>query len=142
MYRIVRITGLMLFAALLASGLILTACGGGGGSKIAFTSTRTGISAIYVMNQDGSSQTHLASGGTVRNYYPAWSPDHKKIAYSSGATGHAEIYVVNADGSNQVRLTDNTWDDTHPSWSPDGRWILCVGFSKLESDILLVENFQ
>ena len=27
---------------------------------------------------------------------------------------------MNADGSNQIRLTNNSFDDASPSWSPDG----------------------
>jgi len=32
-------------------------------------------------------------------------------------------YIMNADGSGVTRLTNNTADDSHPSWSPDGRFI-------------------
>jgi TolB protein len=35
-----------------------------------------------------------------------------------------EIWLVNADGSHQVRLTHNALNDDHPSWSPDGRWLV------------------
>ena len=34
--------------------------------------------------------------------------------------GNQEIYVMNADGSGQTNLTDNSADDTYPTWSPDG----------------------
>ena len=66
MCRIVKVAGILLALTLIGSSLLLTACGGGGGSKIAFTSTRNSVSAIYVMNEDGSSQTRLTSGGTAQ----------------------------------------------------------------------------
>jgi len=42
------------------------------------------------------------------------------IAFESRRDGNSEIYMMNADGSAQTRLTDNTADDAHPVWSPDG----------------------
>jgi Tol biopolymer transport system component len=35
-----------------------------------------------------------------------------------------EIYKMAATGANQVRLTNNTWHDTAPAWSPDGAKIV------------------
>ena len=37
-----------------------------------------------------------------------------------------EIYSMNADGTNLVRLTTNTVEDFHPTFSPDGTKILFV----------------
>ena len=34
-----------------------------------------------------------------------------------------ELYMVQADGSDLTRMTDNTFVDTSPTWSPDGRQI-------------------
>jgi Tol biopolymer transport system component len=34
-----------------------------------------------------------------------------------------EIYTMNPDGSGLARLTNNTWKDDKPSWSPDGTQI-------------------
>jgi Tol biopolymer transport system component len=46
-----------------------------------------------------------------------------KIAFQSDRDGDYEIYVMNADGSNLVKLTDNTFNDIDPDWSPDGNKI-------------------
>ena len=40
--------------------------------------------------------------------------------FDSDRDGNQEIYVMNADGTHQTRLTNNTFVDTHPAWSPDG----------------------
>jgi tol-pal system beta propeller repeat protein TolB len=85
------------------------------GTKIAFSSDRSGAYEIWVMNIDGTGATQLTSNGG--NYQPTWSPDGTKIAYES----NGDIYVMNAsDGTGQVRLTDHSAQDTCPAWSPDG----------------------
>jgi Tol biopolymer transport system component len=43
-----------------------------------------------------------------------------QIAFVSRRDGHAQIYVMNPDGTHVRRLTNDPWNDTHPSWSPDG----------------------
>ena len=48
-----------------------------------------------------------------------------RVAFSSSrAGGNPEIYTMNADGSDVVRLTNNTFTDQHPRFSPDGRRII------------------
>lgn len=49
-----------------------------------------------------------------------------KIAFTSDRDGNNEIYVIDADGSNQTRLTNNSYDDRYPCWSPDGSKIAFV----------------
>lgn len=58
-------------------------------------------------------------------YDPVWSPTNNQIAFVSTDPGNDEIYVINADGSGLRRLTTNSWEwDKHPTWSPDGQYIL------------------
>ncbi|MEQ1604281.1 MAG: carboxypeptidase regulatory-like domain-containing protein [Pyrinomonadaceae bacterium] len=52
--------------------------------------------------------------------------DNGKIAFTSDRDGNREIYVMEPDGSEQTRITDNSVDDDHPAWSPDGRKIAFV----------------
>jgi len=87
------------------------------GTKIAFRSTRSGVSDLYVMNADGSGVTQLTSDSATEGR-PAWSPEGTKIAFASTRDGNWEIYVMNVDGSGVTRITDNPASDTWPSWSP------------------------
>jgi len=40
----------------------------------------------------------------------------------------SEICLINSDGSGYQRITDNTWLDAYPSWSPDGTQILFLSW--------------
>ena len=80
-----------------------------GGTKIAFSSNRSGAYNIWTVNADGSGLTQLtALSGNFDAKYPAWSPDGTKIAYivhdanpnpTEGASGGYFLYTMNADGS-------------------------------------------
>jgi len=99
------------------------------GRRIAFSrNTDVGVTAIYVMNVDGTGTTSIVQG-LVFNPGPVWSPDGCQIAFRSnhdGETGPvARISVVNADGTglHQVSPEPDPNDfafDESPTWSPTG----------------------
>jgi Tol biopolymer transport system component len=91
---------------------------------------------VFVRNNDLWTANHDGSGAEAifvspfTEAAPAWSPDGRKIAFRSnqeGAVGAGgfplEIYLMNADGSQIERLTFDNFDDSNPTWSPDGRYI-------------------
>jgi Tol biopolymer transport system component len=49
---------------------------------------------------------------------PCYSPSGKKIAYSGeeGTNGDLEIYTIKSGGGGRFNVTDNSRDDTEPSW--------------------------
>jgi eukaryotic-like serine/threonine-protein kinase len=93
------------------------------GKKIAFQSTRSGNTEVWVSDTDGSNAVQLTSFGGPEVTTPRWSPDSKRIAFDSNAAGEYDIYVVGADGGKPIRMTTNPANDGNPSWSPDGQWI-------------------
>lgn len=106
------------------------------GSKIAFSSDRTGEGEIYVINADGTGEQRLtfttptpvpAVPTSERN--PVWSPDGSRIAFRSARDGgNLDIWVMNANGSGQTRLTTATAIEDEPVWSPDGKQIAFLRF--------------
>jgi TolB protein len=97
------------------------------GTRIAFTSWRSGAAEIWLMNADGTGQRRLVALERPA-YMPDWSPDGSRIAFSAArGDGNYDVYVVGADGDSLQRLTTSAshWG---PRWSPDGsrfavRWM-------------------
>jgi TolB protein len=100
------------------------------GSRIAFASNRSGISQIYVMPASDAQRGEAVRltnfpGGAEQ---PAWSPDGNWlafVAYTGEAEGvnRREIYLLYApkdqapaEGRGLIRLTQNSFDDTEPTW--------------------------
>lgn len=99
------------------------------GSRIAFSSDRSGVPMIYVMNADGSNQKRITFSGKY-NSTPAWSPDGTRLAFAGWDDDHYDIFTMNVDGSSMVRITsarkkNGKWSQNEsPVFSPDGRMLL------------------
>jgi len=86
--------------------------------------------AILLIDVRTGEVTQLTSGEFI-DRWPSWSPNGDKIAFMRQVPNQtpppqylpADIYVMNTDGTNLRQLTDWTYDDDFPTWSPDGEWI-------------------
>ena len=92
------------------------------GNWIAFTSNRTGNTAVYVVSKEGGMPTRLTwepSAATVRG----WSPDGSTVLYASARgtapRGYARLWTVPAKGGPST-LVSSQWG-FDGSYSPNGR---------------------
>jgi Tol biopolymer transport system component len=105
------------------------------GREVVFISNRSGFDELWkgdlAQLQEPMVLTSLGPTG-LYPHFPRWSPDGRAIVFSVTAANLitvpgfdiSDIYVISADGSGRVRrLTAWKKDQTHPSWSHDGRWI-------------------
>jgi len=101
------------------------------GDMIAFQSlTNDGNWDIWVMKSNGKNLKQITSDESM-DTNPVWSPDGYSLAFDSDRDGDSEIWmitnvqsVVTGAAPQFFQLTDNNWEDSHPTWSPDGSRII------------------
>jgi Tol biopolymer transport system component/DNA-binding winged helix-turn-helix (wHTH) protein len=84
------------------------------GSRLAYSSDRSGSFEIFVRPVDGGVDRPLTSDGQ-QNIHAAWSPDGRVLAYHSMRRGG--IWVVPIDGGAPKQVSPF---GSRPAWSPDG----------------------
>jgi TolB protein len=94
----------------------------GDGTKLAFSSSRSGDPEIWV-SDSGGGNLHKLTSFRGPDVSPTWNPrTNSQIAWVSGRTGLPQIYVMDADGANIQRMTDGGYAIS-PSWSPSGQFL-------------------
>jgi len=92
------------------------------GTKIAFSSSRSGDSEIWVADASGAN-VHSVTSLHGPNIAPTWNPrTGAQIAWAGGRTGEPQIYTMDQDGANMQRMTDSGYA-VSPSWSPSGQFL-------------------
>ena len=97
------------------------------GKQMLFTSLRAQVN-IEKISFDPVNKTIVGNPaeithGSVTFVSPDPSPDGEWIAFWS-AGRHEDIYVVRQDGNELRKVTDDTFRDRYPKWSPDGQKIV------------------
>ena len=93
------------------------------GSLLAFDTTRSGSSEIWLSSPDGDNARQLTYLGNAMTGSPRWSPEGRRIAFDSRVDGQSELFVIGTDGSGLTRLTDSDHNEVLPTWSRDGRYL-------------------
>jgi len=90
------------------------------GSRIAFSSNRSGALEIWVCRSDGSNAVQLTTSGYVGSA-PKWSPDGHTITYAIMEERYQSLYVISANGGAPRRLTAGPFVDKNATFSRDGQ---------------------
>lgn len=121
---------LPLLACATALSVLASCHGDEAGYRIAFQSTRSPPSDIYLIHEGGSDLQRLTDAPGA-DYEPDVSPDGSTIVFVSNRAGEgtAQLFLMATDGSAVRRLTFSGRDDPavvddYPHWSPDGRRIV------------------
>jgi Tol biopolymer transport system component len=91
------------------------------GQYLAFTAKAGAEDALYVMRIKGRKIVGQYRFGLEGVLTPSWSPDDSKIVFAGLDGGVTDLFIVDRDGKNLRRLTDDTYMERDPVWSPDGR---------------------
>ncbi len=110
---------------------------GGAESKHAPRFSPDGRALAYLQDHDGDEKYDvfiydLATGAT-RNAMPdtpdalldrySWSPDSRHVALTANRGGRFAVHTLDTHTGQLRRLTDHSYSDLEPAWSPDGKWI-------------------
>jgi Tol biopolymer transport system component len=90
------------------------------GSRLAFSSTRSGHAEIWVANAGGSQPVQLTDLRHPLTELGHWSPADDAIAFVSQDRGHRQIYVVGSSGGPAVPATNENGVGIGTGWSRDG----------------------
>lgn len=93
------------------------------GSRLVFTSTRSGSSELWHALADCTQLQQLTNFAESITGNPRWSPDGTKIVFDHLKSDRSDVYVINAGDIVPRKITDSTGNNTMPFWSPDGEWI-------------------
>jgi len=102
-----------------AGGSNLSPAWSSDGVRLAFSSSRSGDSEIWMGDASGGN-THQVTTLRGPNVAPAWNPrTNAQIAFVGGRTSEPQIYTMDQAGSNVQRMTDSGYA-VSPSWAPNG----------------------
>ena len=92
------------------------------GTRMVFSSTRSGNRNLWSARPDGGDARPLTSGEFI-DERPTYAPDGRLIAFVSDRGGERGIWLIDADGGSPRLLARAQVLDTI-SWSPDGTQIV------------------
>jgi len=95
------------------------------GKRIAFQSSRAGISDVWISDADGGNLVRVSNFDDVGGS-PRWSLDGSKIAFDLRRPGHGEVYIVDLADFVPRKLKTDKSNISLPSWSHDGKWIYFI----------------
>ena len=105
-----------------AGGSNVTPAWSSDGTKVAFSSARSGDPEIWIADASGGN-AHRITSFRGPDVAPTWNPrTNAQLAWVSGRTGLPQIYTMDQDGSSVARLTDSGYA-VSPSWAPNGGWL-------------------
>jgi eukaryotic-like serine/threonine-protein kinase len=91
------------------------------GRSFVYASNQNGNFDLFVQRVGGKNATPLTPNTPSDEIAPVFSPNGERIAFRSSREP-AGIYVMEASGENVRLVVPGCF---HPSWSPDGREIVC-----------------
>jgi Tol biopolymer transport system component len=105
------------------------------GKTLAFRSSRTGQSEVWLSNINGTSLKRLTHSGGAQAGNPDWSPDGHLLAYTAALHSVPHIWIIPREGGAPWRLTNGQDSESVPRWSRDGHSIYYATYASGASEI-------
>jgi TolB protein len=97
-------------------------------NRIAFVSTVSNVSSVFVRRLDGTGLTRIATG-TLSSRVD-WSPDGHRLVYAAPGTApnSRNLWIADVDsGTTRMVPLPDLPVGVHPAWSPDGTRLVFSG---------------
>ena len=92
------------------------------GTRLVFSSNRSGTYCIWTMGIDGSSPFRVTTDTNGADY-PSWAPDGSLIAFTSQRGSEPDTYTIAPDGTGESGPLAGQFTQW-PEWSPDSTKIV------------------
>jgi Tol biopolymer transport system component len=98
------------------------------GDRVAFVSTRNGVTSIYQKASNGASPEEPLVSSVELKYNPQWSPDGQFLIYSQlNPKTRLDLYLRSLSGEKQsTSFVQSEFIEMHPRFSPNGRWLAYI----------------
>jgi Tol biopolymer transport system component len=93
------------------------------GTKVAFESSRSGYSEIWVSSRNAADARQLTHFNGPATGSPHWSPDGTGLVFDSRMNRIGTIFVIPVAGGVPKAISSGQAHSVVPSWSHDGQWI-------------------
>ena len=93
------------------------------GTHIAFQSTRSGSTEIWLTDGEGMGPLRLTAFNGPLTDTPSWCSDGRRIAFESSASGTSAIYIEDINERLPHRVTTSQANLARPIWSQDCQWL-------------------
>lgn len=96
------------------------------GQRLALTARSAGRDVLYIVSVETGHVLRRFDLGCDALAYPAWSPVADSIVVAGVLDGRSDLWMLDARNGKKTRLTDDTWDEIEPTWTPDGSGVTYV----------------
>lgn len=97
---------------------------------LTFTGQRNNEFDIYKIPSNGGGEEIRLTTAPGLDDGSEYSPNGKYIYFNSVRSGTMQLWRMKPDGSDQQQLTNDEYNNWFAHVSPDGKWIVCLSFSK------------
>jgi eukaryotic-like serine/threonine-protein kinase len=103
------------------------------GTLLVYSAYTNGNWDIFLQRTRGSKAINLTADSAADDRQPTFSPDGESIAFRSERDGGG-IFIMGATGESVRKIAS---DGFSPSWSPDGRTVVCSTVDVIEPEVRL-----
>src|SRR6185295_15808746 len=93
------------------------------GERLALVAKTGGRDRVYVVAARSGKVLKQFEIGCPSLAFPAWSPVSDSLVVVGVSDGRSDLWLLDTGSGEVQRLTDDTYDEKEPTWTPDGAQI-------------------